>query len=86
MNASPAFSRKSGYLTENAPERSLAMTIRKSSEDYLETMLMLQEQQGYIRSETAAAATVRLTPVWRLETDTGLYQINGMTGEVTALP
>ena len=40
-------------------------------------------QQGYIRSETAAAATVRLTPVWRLETDTGLYQINGMTGEVT---
>ena len=43
-------------------------------------------QQGYIRSETAAAATVRLTPVWRLETDTGSYQINGMTGEVTALP
>ncbi len=42
-------------------------------------------QQGYIRSETAAAATVRLTPVWRLETDTGLYQINGMTGEVTAV-
>ncbi len=42
-------------------------------------------QQGYIRSETAAAATVRLTPVWQLETDTGLYQINGMTGEVTAV-
>ncbi len=41
-------------------------------------------QQGYIRSETAAAATVRLTPVWRLETDTGLYQINGMTGDITA--
>lgn len=42
-------------------------------------------QQGYIRSETAAAATVRLTPVWRLETDTGLYQINGITGEITAV-
>ena len=41
-------------------------------------------QQGYIRSETAAAA-VRLTPVWRLETDTGTFQINGMTGEVTAV-
>ena len=41
-------------------------------------------QQGYIRSETAAAAAVRLTPVWRLETDTGTFQINGMTGEVTA--
>lgn len=26
------------------------MEIRKSSEDYLETMLILQEQQGYIRS------------------------------------
>ena len=39
-------------------------------------------QQGYIRSETAAA--VRLTPVWQLTTDTGVFQINGMTGEVTA--
>ncbi len=26
------------------------MEIRKSAEDYLETMLMLQEQRGYIRS------------------------------------
>ena len=42
-------------------------------------------QQGYIRSETAAAAAVRLTPVWLLETDTGSFQINGMTGEVTAV-
>lgn len=41
-------------------------------------------RQGYIRSETAAAAAVRLTPVWYLETDTGAFQINGMTGEVTA--
>lgn len=40
-------------------------------------------QQGYIRSETAAA--VRLTPVWQLTTDTGVFQINGMTGEVTTL-
>lgn len=42
-------------------------------------------QQGYVRSDTAAAAAVRLTPVWRLETDTGSFQINGMTGEVTAV-
>lgn len=41
-------------------------------------------QQGYIRSETAAAAAVRLTPVWKLETDTGSFLINGMTGEVAA--
>lgn len=26
------------------------MTIRQSAEDYLETMLMMQEQHGYIRS------------------------------------
>lgn len=40
-------------------------------------------EQGYIRSETAAAAAVRLTPVWILETDTGSFQINGLTGEVS---
>jgi regulatory protein YycI of two-component signal transduction system YycFG len=43
-----------------------------------------QMEQGYIRSETAAAAAVRLTPVWRLTTDTGSFLINGMTAEVTA--
>ncbi len=31
------------------------MQILKSSEDYLETMLMLQEQRGYIRSIDVAA-------------------------------
>lgn len=40
-------------------------------------------EQGYIRSDTAMAAAVRLTPVWHLETDTGSFLINGMTGEVT---
>lgn len=42
--------------------------------------------QGYIRSETAAAAAVHLTPVWVLETDTGVFQVNGLTREVTAVP
>ena len=42
-------------------------------------------QQGYVRSETATAAAVRLTPVWRLETDTGVFQINATTGEVTTV-
>ena len=41
--------------------------------------------QGYARSETAAAAAVHLTPVWRLETDTGVFQVNGLTREVTAV-
>lgn len=42
-------------------------------------------RQGYVRSETAAATTVRLTPVWQLETDTGTFHIHGMTGDVTAI-
>lgn len=41
--------------------------------------------QGYARSETAAAAAVHLSPVWRLETDTGAFQVNGLTREVTAV-
>ena len=41
-------------------------------------------EQGYLRSEAATAAAVRLTPVWRLDTDTGSFLINGMTGEVAA--
>lgn len=32
------------------------MQIRKSSEDYLETMLMMREKHGYIRSVDVAAA------------------------------
>ena len=33
----------------------MKMQILKSSEDYLETMLMLQEQHGYVRSVDVAA-------------------------------
>lgn len=40
-------------------------------------------EQGYLRSDTATAAAVRLTPVWHLQTDTGSFFINGVTGEVT---
>ena len=42
--------------------------------------------QGYVRSATAAAAAVHLTPVWLLETDTGVFQVNGITREVSAQP
>lgn len=41
--------------------------------------------QGYVRSETAAAAAVHLTPVWMLETDTGVFQVNGISGEVSPI-
>lgn len=40
-------------------------------------------EQGYIRSETATAAVVRLTPAWQVETDTGVFRVHGLTGEVT---
>lgn len=40
-------------------------------------------EQGYLRAETAAAAAVHLTPVWKLTTDTGVFYISGVTGEVT---
>ena len=36
----------------------------------------------YTRSGTAAAATVRLDPTWRLETDDGMFLVNGITGTV----
>ncbi len=42
-------------------------------------------EQGYVRSEAATAAAVRLTPVWRLQTDTGIFQVNGQTGEISAV-
>lgn len=39
--------------------------------------------QGYLRAETASAAAVHLTPVWRLDTDTGSYYVDGMTGQIS---
>lgn len=45
---------------------------------------VLSMEQGYVRAETAAAAAVRLSPAWLLETDTGNFLVNGMTGEVLA--
>ena len=38
-------------------------------------------QQGYLHSETATSA-LRFTPVWRVETDTAVFYVNGITREV----
>lgn len=38
-------------------------------------------EQGYLPSVTAAAS-IRLTPVWKLTTDTGSFYVNGITSEV----
>lgn len=42
-------------------------------------------EQGYLRSETASAGAVHLTPVWRLSTDTGQFYINGISGDIAAI-
>lgn len=43
---------------------------------------ILSAEQGYLLADTASAAKLRFTPAWRLETDTGTYFVNGLTGEV----
>lgn len=45
---------------------------------------VVRVQQGYVQAETASATTVRLAPVWRIETDAGAFDVDGQTGEVTA--
>ena len=42
-------------MSVTATERMIAMQILKSSEDYLEAMLMMSERHGYIRSIDIAA-------------------------------
>lgn len=43
---------------------------------------ILRVQQGYRHTESASTS-LRLAPVWIIETDTGTFQVNGLTGEVT---
>ncbi len=42
-----------------------------------------QIEQGYQLADSASASTLRLIPVWRLQTDTGAFLVNGITREVT---
>jgi len=46
---------------------------------------VLRLEQGYLRADTASAATVQLTPVWRLITDTDSFYVDGFTGEFTRI-
>lgn len=41
-----------------------------------------QVRQGYVYAETASAA-VRMVPVWIIETDTAVFRVNGLSGELT---
>lgn len=45
---------------------------------------ILSCEQGYVHSETASSA-MRFVPVWRIETDAGLFHVNGITREVRQL-
>lgn len=44
---------------------------------------VISVRQGYVQTETASATTVRLSPVWRVETDTGAFYVDGATGAVS---
>ena len=46
---------------------------------------ILSLSQGYLQADVASASAVQLTPVWKLETDTGIFLINGLSGAVTPL-
>ena len=39
-------------------------------------------EEGYVTASSLAGPTV-LTPVWRVTTDTGAYQLDAVTGGVT---
>lgn len=41
-------------------------------------------EQGYLPT-SFSASSIRLTPVWKLTTDTGSFYVNGLSGEVTAV-
>ena len=42
-------------------------------------------EQGYMQRDTASAASVQLTPVWELTTDTGSFYLDGLTGEIWSI-
>ncbi len=44
-----------------------------------------QVSQGFIRSDMASVAMLRLTPGWKIATDTGDFWVNGITGAVEPL-
>lgn len=45
---------------------------------------VISMEQGYRQADTASAAVVHLTPVWHLQTYTGSFYIDGISGSVSA--
>ena len=46
---------------------------------------ILSLSQGYLQSDVASVSAVQLIPVWKLETDTGVFLINGLTAAISPL-
>lgn len=44
-----------------------------------------QVSQGFIRADMASVTVLRLTPGWKISTDTGDFWVNGITGAVEVL-
>jgi hypothetical protein len=42
-------------------------------------------EQGYVQRDTASAASLQLTPVWKLVTDTDSFYLDGLTGEIWSI-
>ena len=42
-------------------------------------------EQGYLQRDTASAANLQLTPVWKLVTDTDSFYLDGLTGEIWSI-
>ena len=68
----------------NAPEAVVAFLSSRVELGWVGSSVLSLEQ-GYYRYETAGSA-VRLTPVWKVVTDTGSFLIHGLSAEVRPFP
>ncbi|MDD3164515.1 MAG: hypothetical protein PHS97_01505, partial [Oscillospiraceae bacterium] len=66
----------------NCAEALVALLASRDALDWTGTRI-LSAQQGYRRADAASISSIRLEPVWRVATDAGDFQINGITGEVS---
>ena len=61
------------------------MNIHESAEDYLEKILMLQEQKGSVRSIDIAVAMGFSKPLYGLIQRRHLHTISTSTGEISKM-
>jgi len=78
-----SFTRVSEDACISCADALVALLAARNSLGWVGSRITLVEQ-GYQHFDTASAA-VRLVPVWRIDTDTGAFLVNGMTREITAI-